>query len=96
MSAAVSQAETLLAPPSPQLTRAIFEYRRANDALGEYNSVMIRNASKRAWTDEEIQHALGLQDRANAARHEVHRLVDAEYIVRRPEQRAVLRIADTP
>ena len=99
MSAAVSNpvAEVLaLPPPSPKLAQAIFEYRAANAAIDEYNGVMIRNASKRPWTDEEIQHALSLQDRANAARQAVHRLVDAEYIIARPEQRAVLRIADSP
>lgn len=98
MSAAPSTYEaplTTLAPPSMQLAQAIFTYRRADAAISENNSVMIRNASRRAWTDEEIQHALSLQNIANAARHEVHRLIDLEYLVVRPEQRT-LRIADRP
>lgn len=96
MSAALSNpgAAFDLPAPSPRLGRAIVVYRAADDAITEYNHVLMRNgATRRELTDEETQHALGLQNQANAARHEVHRLVDLEYLIARPEQRA-LRVAD--
>lgn len=74
------EAPSSLPPPGAALVRAILLYRRANEALASYNRDLLSTAQHRVLVDEEFQHALGLQQAADNARLEVHRLVDAQYL----------------